>query len=253
MKTKKKQKKKSILARKAELARQSRRRKKLYIQDLEIKVKKLGLKIEELQQKAARAEAKKTPVNFADEETLRRERQEEIRRKLREIVETSVAKQQLDAGTSMQQLTSLVKKFVQNSRERQAKVDFYMDRVYDCLMPGTQVKFAMWGLDQSDEFYGKKDGLWQSLMQAIGLNSAQENAMQQLRPAMHRERVALQQAQHLLKQCRLTVHTHLAQLYALIDRIQTLLSPLQLARLYLWVENNEWCLQMLNTVFAREP
>lgn len=42
------------LARKAELARQSRRRKKMYITDLENKVKKLGIKIEELQQKQAR-------------------------------------------------------------------------------------------------------------------------------------------------------------------------------------------------------
>lgn len=136
------------LARKAELARASRRRKKMYVQDLEAKVKKLGAKIEELQAKAAQAKAKRLPADMNREEIDRKANQRVIRQAMSELA----SRQQLDADT-LGQLNEFVKRFVENSRERQSNVDFYLDRVQDCLMPGLQVKFAIWGLSQEDAFY----------------------------------------------------------------------------------------------------
>ena len=156
------------LARKAELARASRRRKKMYVQDLEIKVKKLGQKIEELQAKAALVRAKRLPSDMNMEESDRKANQKQIRLAMGELAN----RVQLDTDT-LAKLNDYTKKFVENSRERQSNVDFYMDRVQECLTPGLQVKFAMWGLDQQDEFYNKP-GLWTSLMhKEVGLSDAQ--------------------------------------------------------------------------------
>jgi hypothetical protein len=191
------------LARKAELARASRRRKKMYVQDLENKVKKLGAKVEELQQRLSRATAEQmVPATITAEEKTRAAAQQEIRAKLQKFID----RPSIDAAAT-KELSSLLKKFVQNSRyaafcaalrcapraspahewvkrcdrlidgvcvvlsvarsERQARVDFYLDRVHDSLMPGNQVKFAIWGLDQAEEFYTKPDGLWLTLMKQV--------------------------------------------------------------------------------------
>jgi hypothetical protein len=154
------------LARKAELARASRKRKKMYVQDLEQKVKKLGTKIEELQRTASLnppnnnstgssmnspasshaylgnngyINSDLNPLELTGEEKARKDNQIAIRSHLNDLISRDNL-----TPIEQQQLADLVKKFVSNSRERQGNIDFYLDRVEDCLQPGLQVKFAIW-------------------------------------------------------------------------------------------------------------
>jgi hypothetical protein len=133
--------------------------------------------VEELQQRLLRATAEQmVPATITAEEKNRAAAQQEIRAKLQKYISAGAAAAAAGSGsgggggggsldpTATRELSHLLKKFVQNSRERQARVDFYLDRVHDSLMPGNQVKFAIWGLDQPDEFYQKPDGLWITLM-----------------------------------------------------------------------------------------
>jgi hypothetical protein len=136
----------------------------------------------------------------------------------------------------------LVASFVGNSRQRQQAVDFYLDRVEDCLSPGLQVKFALWGLDQSDDFY-EKPGLWVSLMsKEVGLTPEQMAALRTHRVSIHAERLALQQCEARLKETRLAIVAHLNGLHRSLDMILSTLTPLQLAKFFVWVESNEWYL-----------
>ncbi len=137
-------------------------------------------------------------------------------------------------------------------RERQARIDFYLDRVSDSLMPGNSVKFAIWGLDQTDEFYAKPDGLWITLMKQVGVSDQQIALLKSRRSTVHAERLNLQNCQHALKVIRARMHSHLTTLYQVIDDINAALSPLQLAKLSLWVENNQWCLSLLNSLFTKD-
>jgi len=132
-------------------------------------------------------------------------------------------------------------------------VDFYLDRVHDSLMPGNQVKFAIWGLDQNEEFYQKPDGLWFTLMKQVGLSADQIAVLKSRRAAIHAERVNLQQCQEELRQVRARMHAHLTSLYTIIDQINSALTPIQLAKLYSWVESNTWCLTLLNSLFSSQP
>lgn len=152
------------LARKAELARASRRRKKMYVQDLESKVRKLGAKIEDMQSRASAESNNKAKSGARDpaEEEQRKAAQQAIRATLSELLNRPEAEQA--AGTPAgEQIQALVRQFVDNSRSRQALVELHLDRVEESLTPGLQAKFAMWGLDQADDFY-TKPGLWTSLM-----------------------------------------------------------------------------------------
>ncbi len=85
----------------------------------------------------------------------------------------------------------------------------------------------------------------------MGLNDQQIALLKSRRAAIHAERVNLQQCQQLLKLARQRMHAHLTSLYAVIDDINSALTPIQLAKLSIWVENNNWCLSLLNSLFAK--
>jgi len=76
---------------------------------------------------------------------------------------------------------------------RLKKADYYLDRIYDAicmsflmglmwviicfLVPGLQVKFALWFAAQDEEFY-KSDGMWQNLLKDMcGLTPEQIEAV----------------------------------------------------------------------------
>jgi len=150
-------------------------------------------------------------------------------------------------------ISELLRQFVANSRQRQGQVDAYLDRVEEALTPGLQAKFAMWGLDQNSDFY-EKPGLWTSLMsKEIGLNNDQLNTILSKRAIIHQERVNLAHCERLVRELRSLANTHLRSLHHTMDSIQTVMTPVQLAKFMLWVENNEWTMGMLNTYLQSPP
>lgn len=97
------------------------------------------------------------------------------------------------------ELQQLVKTFIANSRERQGQVDFYLDRVEDCISPGLQVKFALWGLDQKDEFY-QQPGLWSTLLaKEVGLTPEQMVQLKEQRSAVAATREDLKRCEKMVK------------------------------------------------------
>ncbi len=120
-------------------------------------------------------------------------------------------------------------------------------------VPGVQVKFALWGLDQPDDFY-TKPGLWSSLMyNEVGVTEEQMRLITSRRDAIHQERKNLAQCERVLKETRERITQHLVGLNRQMDALQSVLTPLQLAKFYVWVEENEWCMQMLNSMWSAQP
>ena len=119
-----------------------------------------------------------------------------------------------------------------------------------CSVPGLQVKFTLWGLDQpSDQF--SKPGLWTSLMyNEVGLSEEQMRLILSRKEFIHQERRALAQCQKLLKDTRDRILQHMQSLNRQMDILQNVLTPVQLAKFYVWVEKNEWCMQMLNSMWS---
>lgn len=116
------------LARKAELARESRRKKKKYIDELEATVSQLKQTLEGLRNKQSRSEEKRRTMAYARTEEDRRKNQKQLLGKLEQFVDgPTVSRDELDS------LGVMIKMFVDNSRERQAQVDYNLDCVEECI------------------------------------------------------------------------------------------------------------------------
>jgi hypothetical protein len=57
----------------------------------------------------------------------------------------------------------------------------------------------------------------------------------------------------MLLQVRQAIAAHHASLNTEMDQLQQIMSPLQLAKFYVWVENNEWCMQVSAVVCPPPP
>jgi hypothetical protein len=74
------------------------------------------------------------------------------------------------------------------------------------------------------------------------------------RPTVQSVRSGLSTGQRLIAQSRAFVVTYLTELHEQMARLQSILTPVQLAKFYVWVDENEWCMQMLDSVWsAPEP
>ena len=282
------------LARKAELARASRKRRKVYVQDLEQKCARLAAKVDDLQRKLRRTGGD-TVAGLNREERIRKEQQSAIKERLTHLIaqahtvasppppppaaanstsssaspSSAASPHSASSPTSPspsstppsaaplggpnpsitpeheRELHDLVTRFVFNSRERQGNVLYYFDRVQQCLTPGLQVRFVLWGLDQPDAFY--QGGLWSSLMQGeIGLDARQMQWILSKREAIHAERKNLSTCELMLRETRGAIAMHLHSLHGHMDDLLSVMTPLQLAKFYLWVDLNSWSLSMIS-------
>ena len=117
------------------------------------------------------------------------------------------------------------------------------------VVPGLQVKFALWALSQDDDFYDKP-GLWKTVMGGeIGLSPEQMEELKKFREPVMQIRGCLSNLQVRMKKLREQVRTHLQSRHQHVEELQELMTPEQIARFSIWVDKNPLCMQMLNTVW----
>ena len=141
-----------------------------------------------------------------------------------------------------------VHELIKNSRERRLKALSLLDKASEYLTPIIQTKFCLWGLDQQDEFY-EGQGLWSALLfKELGLTEAQAAKLKERRPFIHTERQNIMLAEKLIDQLKSEVGVSVSSLHKEMDSICSLLTPLQLAKFFIWIEQNQWCMAMLNAI-----
>jgi hypothetical protein len=223
------------LAKKAEAARASRRRKKVYIQSLEEKFSRLSARLAELEAGPDQARAM---IHEAQ-----KNEQKEIRQRLDDILSNP------DADCYMEEIRELLSAYIQNGRKKQNTAEYYLGRCETALTPSLQVKFAMWGLGQTDDFYDQP-GIWRTIMgEEIGLSEQQLQEMKRFRDAVQQARGSLQNVCGRLKKLKDNVRIHIANRERHVDELAGMLNPLQIAKFCNWVDKNPLCMQMLNTVW----
>eukprot|EP00475_Leptophrys_vorax_P036784 TRINITY_DN6272_c1_g1_i2.p1 TRINITY_DN6272_c1_g1~~TRINITY_DN6272_c1_g1_i2.p1 ORF type:complete len:355 (-),score=86.17 TRINITY_DN6272_c1_g1_i2:127-1191(-) len=233
------------LQRKAELARESRLKKKMHIQELEDRCKQLESRIADLEQKHERFQDKKKCVTSLTQENDRTKHQKQLLQTMSEILASSHL-----GPKETELLKEQVNMFVETSREVQSQMEYNLDRVEDIISPSLQIKFTLWGLDQNDEFYDTP-GLWSSLLCGeLRLSNEQVEQLKRFRGKMHSHREQLLHAEFLLRELREKCGSHLDRFNREMDRVHNILTPVQLAKFYVWIEQNEWCMQMLNSMWS---
>eukprot|EP00475_Leptophrys_vorax_P011567 TRINITY_DN18130_c0_g1_i1.p1 TRINITY_DN18130_c0_g1~~TRINITY_DN18130_c0_g1_i1.p1 ORF type:complete len:591 (-),score=102.29 TRINITY_DN18130_c0_g1_i1:680-2404(-) len=232
--------------RKAELARESRKKKKAYVEELEEKVKQLETRVAELQTQHDRSMVKRRSVSSLYDENDRLKHQKQLVQMMAELV-SKPRIQDVEADL----LKDHVQMFIETSREAQSQVEYNIDRVEDIISPTLQIKFTLWGLDQSDDFYDAPAGLWTSLLcDEVGLSVEQISKLKSFRTKMHSHRQELRHVEELLIGLREKCGVHLDRFNKEMDKLHGILSAVQLAKFYVWIEQNDWCMQMLNSMWT---
>mmetsp|Transcript_43461 Transcript_43461/g.69951 ORF Transcript_43461/g.69951 Transcript_43461/m.69951 type:complete len:565 (-) Transcript_43461:170-1864(-) len=218
-------------ARKAEVARACRKRKKAYIQSLEQKAAALQRKLAEMASNASQSKS---------EEDVHGEEQKNILNEMERAISSPLP--------DSKEIKKLIHRFVANSRQHRDHFWRHAENTLKSINPGAQAKFALWGLDQDDEFY-EKPGLWKTLMSdEIGLDDTQMKKLLRCREKVRDTKNELLEIQNRLIGLRKLMNEHLAKRYKLLDRLLENLKPIQAARFFLWVSKNSSCMQMLQTV-----
>lgn len=116
----------------------------------------------------------------------------------------------------------------------------------------SQVKFAMCGMEQADDFYEGEGGLWHSLLKLqLNLSTEQLTALKRHRALVTQDRQAMAASADLAAEMRRLLQQHIQGMIMLSQHFEAVLEPRALAKFYLWVHNNDWVVHMLNTMFGQ--
>eukprot|EP00467_Chlorarachnion_reptans_P019552 CAMPEP_0114506114 /NCGR_PEP_ID=MMETSP0109-20121206/11242_1 /TAXON_ID=29199 /ORGANISM="Chlorarachnion reptans, Strain CCCM449" /LENGTH=367 /DNA_ID=CAMNT_0001684655 /DNA_START=273 /DNA_END=1373 /DNA_ORIENTATION=- len=219
------------LARKAALARASRRRKKQYVQNLEAKVRRLESRIEELERRFLNLNSNKDVAQQVNEEEKQRQA---LKRHIEEQMQRIIESKQAEEKSG--ELAELLKQYVQTSKDRQFRIDYFLNRVKDSLTPGLQVKFAIWSMTQDQGFYARDQaGLWDTLMRKeIRVSEEQEKRLLSERALVAQERRNLLACDKDIERFQTIAREHLNAMHEVLEKVGSNLSSLQLAKFLVW-------------------
>jgi len=258
--------KKQRLARKAELARMSRKRKKMRLTDLEEEVERLKDELEratkrfksseeklidaQQQVAAANAVAAARPVVTSESQSTCAaldEQSKQLHQAIRHVLmhqasQRSGMNSRSDADVKMQQASSsmlpaLVADLIGVMKKKSALIGSQVGQVKDQMELPLALRFLEWAMNQTDRFFADPSGLWSSLChREIGLTPEQLERMMNLRQEMQTQRSSSADVQMAYNQFQSCLQAHLDQGESNLGRVLDILSPEQLAKFFAWVD-----------------
>jgi len=145
-------------------------------------------------------------------------------------------------------VADLVEQYVENRRRRQETIDAHLGEVEDMLAQGDPVKFAFWTLDQESSFYKNAAAvnaaqLLQELGREIGLTKEQALQLNAHREAIRENRETITRCHEHLRRARAEIERHVRNSSTITNELRTILEPVQVAKFFVWVEQNQRKLQ----------
>eukprot|EP01104_Vermistella_antarctica_P018159 TRINITY_DN6636_c0_g1_i2.p1 TRINITY_DN6636_c0_g1~~TRINITY_DN6636_c0_g1_i2.p1 ORF type:complete len:414 (+),score=95.52 TRINITY_DN6636_c0_g1_i2:347-1588(+) len=225
-------------------ARESRLRRKEYLLSLE-------QEIENLQKEVSRLKALKTP--FSKEELT------EARRKIIRKVEENYHRCKLGGHA---QTWALLEQELDNLDNLASDsvfeyVNYHLARISECLVPFSDSKFILWGLDQDDAFYqedpsGQNQGVWGILCNELQLSPEQKLMFRSARASVRAHQAKHADSLRKVKEMStVLIETH-RTLKILLTHLRSGLTSEQLARYLLWTERNKACIQLAEQLWEKE-
>ena len=151
-------------------------------------------------------------------------------------------------------VAALVERFVDNRRRRQQSIDAHLDEVVDSLTQGDPVKFAFWSLDQDAAFFegeGPAPRMLEVLGREIGLTAEQMGQLSTHRAAIREDRNTITRCHQMLREAREAIHRHIHRSGAIMEQIRCILTPVQVAKFFVWVERHQNSVKTLTTLWDR--
>lgn len=225
-------------ARKAEVARQCRKRKKAYIQSLEEKAKALADQLTAMSQRGA-------GVSRVDAESQHRQEQQGILAKIQRFLSKP---QSYDTN---KELRNCISAFANKSRKRQRVNASEIQGLKRSLSLEVDTKFALWLLQQGGKFCNSD--LWRDLLGELKLSKTQVNKLNSNRNRAFELRQELVNLNRQVDALQKEIGQHLQKRHTVIDYLTNkVLNPKQTATLLVWVQNNPSCMGVLDTVWKKQ-
>jgi hypothetical protein len=223
------------LARKAEAARQSRRRKKAHMQSLEEKFARLSARLIELESAAESSQSKKIESELNE--------QEKIKQKLESILLSPDVFERID------DVRELVQLYISSDRYKENEIELLLKKIQNSLKRSSQFKKHELITTIPDDFFNYPD-LIREVLKTEG--TVTEDQMNEMKNLKQQACTYISSAQNLIariEKLKGEISSHLARRQEHAEEIMKLLTPLQVGKLCMWVNNNPLCMQMLNTVW----
>lgn len=262
--------KKYRLARKAELARMSRKRKKMRMNDLEDEVDRLKDELErahkrikvaedklceaqqqqqllQQQQQAAPAPAVSAPAAappiqaFSSNLPFSPMMLEEENRSLHSAIRNALYRRPSnnnDNGSEEEvKIPAMVDNLVNVFKKQNMNALSQLTTMRDHMEIALPLRFLEWAMHQSDKFFNDPSGLWASLChREIGLSASQLERLMSLRCEMQSQRSSASDVEMAYNQFKSCMETHLSQAETNLARVVDIFSPEQLAKFFSWVD-----------------
>ena len=271
--------KKLRLARKAELARVSRKRKKSRLCELEVEVAELKEELERecklrkaaqdslivAQQHArlaqasapvvpevmdlshAQAQAQPRPqIQLANNAAGGEVALAEEVKLLHEAIRCSLSALSVSGVSTFHEQVRLVSELVNTLKKHQGNALAQTKHLQKSLTAPLPLRFLEWALSQKDHFYEDNSGLWNSLfVREVGLVPEQLSALMSLRPAVQMQRSSALDVQTAFAKLTTSLHAHASQGVGSVDKFVSLLTPEQLCKFFTWVDTyGSVCIQI---------
>lgn len=239
--------KRARLARKAELARMSRKRKKMRMQDLEREVSELrtGIEREKKLRKIAQDECKTmrekaAKAQFAamvDNDLAKAENTHQMMEVESQQLNASLKQELKSESPNLENLKqyslglkSLTQKMVMANTD-------HLNTIRQRIAPPMPLAFVEWVLNQRDPFYEDKSGLWNSLFHSeVGLSTEQMQQVFALRNRIRAQKSLSTEVQQAFERLQQALKGHVSQASTNMEELLGIFTPEQLAKFYSWVD-----------------
>lgn len=229
-------------ARKAEVARACRKRKKAYIESLEQKTVALQKRLSDI----AHAQD-----NYRAQESAQ---SSDIENRLRQMETILLGQRAHGLGGDAKKLSQHISEFLSKRRQFRDAHNTFFEQASRRIKPGLQTKFALWVLDQEETFYSRQGGdalkqnsLWQTLASELGLTPEQSAGLLEKRSRFRENRQEQLRLQNRLLMLQHDVERHLRSRTTLVDEFVETLGPIRAAKLFVWVQKNPNCMRTLRS------
>jgi hypothetical protein len=142
-------------------------------------------------------------------------------------------------------------------KDRKMQVKFYLDQLKLLLLPTQVTKMSLYTLHQDDDFYNEKKnnavnggGIWNMLCEAMQLTDEQKMDILKCRNDVKEQRRNLGEAVSALHSLEARICDNMLGARSVLGRIMGILRPDQQAKFLLWIEHNQACMHMLNSLWS---
>mmetsp|Transcript_16557 Transcript_16557/g.23244 ORF Transcript_16557/g.23244 Transcript_16557/m.23244 type:complete len:378 (+) Transcript_16557:467-1600(+) len=241
--------KRKRLARKAELARLSRKRKKTRVVELESEVANLKEELERERAKVAELEEERlkqmVSVDAGNPNSV--DLDERLKFKFAEICRIPL-KTEDKSGASAGPIKNAVQDYFDAHKNKAAYNDLQMANLEASMSSCVATSFVRWVLNQGDRFYDGDNpgGLWTSLFKNdLGCSADQLQSMQDLRCKMKCKLQEWNEVETAFRRLSPLLRSYFSDSSAILKNFVSLLTPAQTTQFLQWVEKfGEVCVKI---------